>query len=159
MPGRGALRPRGGERQEVVLDVEIGEQQGQQDEVARQGSSPSPMSQADRSRVTQSRRGGSRRSRDSSSPRRHRGRSRSRSVVSRRREDVDEVRALAKRVKEQEKEMERLQKKREEKVVWKNKSCEFQYKYNDGVKDWIVEDLRRELELGDEIPESLEEVE
>ena len=49
-------------------------------------------------------------------------------------------------MKEQEKEMKRLKRKREEKVVWKNKSCEFQYKYNDGVKDWIVEDLRRELE-------------
>ena len=63
-------------------------------------------------------------------------------------------------MKEQEKEMKRLKRKREEKVVWKNKSCEFQYKYNDGVKDWIVEDLRRELErkFGDEIPESLEEV-
>ena len=38
MPGRGALRPRRGERQEVVLDVEVGEQQGQEDEeVSRQG--------------------------------------------------------------------------------------------------------------------------
>ena len=38
MPGRGALRPRRGERQDVVLDVEVGEQQGQEDEeVSRQG--------------------------------------------------------------------------------------------------------------------------
>ena len=38
MPGRGALQPRRGERQDVVLDVEVGEQQGQEDEeVSRQG--------------------------------------------------------------------------------------------------------------------------